>query len=34
MEKSLKNPVAIEDVTIDKVSQKLLNLHPELPDKT
>ena len=26
----LKNPVVIEDVTREKVSPKLLNIHPEL----
>ena len=30
----LKNPVVIEDVTSEKVSRKLLNMHPELSDKT
>ena len=30
----LKNPVVDEDVTSEKVSQKLLNMHPELSDKT
>ena len=29
----LKNAVVIEDVTSDKVYQKLLNMHPELSDK-
>ena len=30
----LKNPVVIEDALSVKVSQKLLNMHPELSDKT
>ena len=30
----LKNLVVIEDVTSEKVSRKLLNMHPELSDKT
>ena len=30
----LKNPVVIGDVTSEKVSRKLLNMHPELSDKT
>ena len=30
----LKNPVVIEDVTSQKVSRKLLKMHPELPDQT
>ena len=29
----LKNPVVIEDVTSEKVSRKLMNMHPELSDK-
>ena len=28
----LKNPVVIEDVTSEKVSRKLLNIHPELSE--
>ena len=31
---NLKNPVVIEDVTSEKVSRKLWNMHPELSDKT
>ena len=30
----LKNAVVIEDVTSEKVSRKLLNMHPELSDRT
>ena len=30
----LKNPVVTEDVTSEKVFQKLWNMHPELSDKT
>ena len=30
----LKNPVVIEDVTSEKVSRNLLNMYPELSEKT